>query len=78
MALLKMTLRQFGLHKDRFALDWVSAGEAERYATVVNNFIERVTELGPSPYRKMREEHLQKEKERAGALETNMTKMMRT
>ena len=62
MALLKMMLGQFGLNKDRFLLDWVSAGEAEKFANVVNKFIDRIIELGPSPYRKMREEQLQKER----------------
>ena len=51
MALLKMMLKQFGLHKDRFHLEWVSAAEGEKFAQVVNEFIDRVTELGPSPYR---------------------------
>jgi F420-non-reducing hydrogenase iron-sulfur subunit len=60
MALLKMMLVQFGLNKDRFLLDWVSAGEGEKFARVVNQFIDRITELGPSPYRKMREEAVYK------------------
>jgi coenzyme F420-reducing hydrogenase delta subunit len=51
MALLKMMLQQFGLHKDRFHLEWVSAAEGEKFARVVNEFIERVTRLGPSPFR---------------------------
>jgi F420-non-reducing hydrogenase iron-sulfur subunit len=56
MALLRMMLLQFGLHKDRFRLEWVSAAEGEKYSHVVNEFIERVTALGPSPYRTAREE----------------------
>jgi coenzyme F420-reducing hydrogenase delta subunit len=56
MALLKMMLKQFGLNKDRFHLEWVSAAEGERYAQVVNGFVERVTKLGPSPFRKMKDE----------------------
>lgn len=51
MALLKTILRQFGLHKDRFRLEWVSAAEGEKFAQVVNEFVQRVAELGPSPYR---------------------------
>ena len=51
MALLKIMLQQFGLQKDRFQLEWVSASEGEKFATVVNGFVERVTRLGPSPYR---------------------------
>jgi F420-non-reducing hydrogenase iron-sulfur subunit len=56
MALLAAMLQQFGLHRDRFRLEWVSASEGEKYARVVNEFIDRVTRLGPSPYRRRREE----------------------
>jgi F420-non-reducing hydrogenase iron-sulfur subunit len=56
MALLKMMLKQFGLNKDRFHLEWVSASEGEKFATVVNGFIDRVIKLGPSPYRTQMEE----------------------
>jgi coenzyme F420-reducing hydrogenase delta subunit len=52
MALLKILLKQFGLNTDRFRLEWVSASEGEKFAQVVNSFIERVVALGPSPYRK--------------------------
>jgi F420-non-reducing hydrogenase iron-sulfur subunit len=51
MALLKIMLKQFGLHGDRFRLEWVSASEGEKFAKVVNEFVGRVTSLGPSPYR---------------------------
>jgi coenzyme F420-reducing hydrogenase delta subunit len=61
MALLKMMLQQFGLNKDRFLLEWVSAAEGERFATVINSFISRITELGPSPFRKRLEESQEKE-----------------
>jgi coenzyme F420-reducing hydrogenase delta subunit len=56
MALLKMMLLQFGLHKDRFHLEWVSAAEGEKFAQVVNEFVDKVTKLGPSPFRKMKED----------------------
>ena len=36
-----------GLSPDRFLLDWVSAGEGERFATLVSTFTERVRALGP-------------------------------
>ncbi len=51
MALLKTILQQFGLNKDRFRLEWVSAAEGEKFAQVVNEFVQRVTTLGPSPFR---------------------------
>lgn len=52
IALLKLLLKQFGLHEDRLKLEWVSASEGSRFAQVVNDFIHRVEKLGPSPYRK--------------------------
>ena len=52
MALLKLLLKQFGLHADRLKLEWVSAAEGEKFARVINAFIQRVEKLGPSPYRK--------------------------
>ena len=55
MALLKIMLKQFGLNEARFKLEWVSAAEGEKFATIVNGFVNRVIELGPSPYRKMKE-----------------------
>jgi len=36
-----------GLDADRFLLDWVSAGEGERFATLVSTFTDRVRALGP-------------------------------
>jgi F420-non-reducing hydrogenase iron-sulfur subunit len=56
MALLKVILQQFGLQKDRFRLEWVSAAEGEKFARVVNEFVQRITELGPSPFRRARGE----------------------
>ena len=56
MALLKIMLLQFGLHKDRFQLEWVSASEGEKFARVVNGFVEKITRLGPSPYRTRHEQ----------------------
>ena len=68
MALLKVMLGQFGLNKDRFRLEWVSAAEGEKFASVVNEFIDRIIELGPSPYRKMREEReIQESREKVPA-----------
>jgi coenzyme F420-reducing hydrogenase delta subunit len=51
MAMLRSLLKQFGLNEQRLELAWISAGEAEKFATTMNGFIESITELGPSPYR---------------------------
>ena len=55
IALLRSLLKQFGLNSQRLELAWVSAGEAEKFASTINGFIDRIIELGPSPYRKERD-----------------------
>ncbi len=47
MPLLKKMLAQFGLEEGRVRLDWVSASEGEKYATVINDMTEKVRALGP-------------------------------
>ncbi|MCL5960714.1 MAG: hydrogenase iron-sulfur subunit [Chloroflexi bacterium] len=44
--LLKM-LEQFGIEKTRVRLEWVSASESERFASVVAELTEEVRRLGP-------------------------------
>lgn len=36
-----------GIGSERILLDWVSAGEGERFAQIVRHFVERVRQLGP-------------------------------
>jgi F420-non-reducing hydrogenase iron-sulfur subunit len=47
MPLLKILLAQMGIEEDRVRLEWVSASEGERFATVVNEITEKVRALGP-------------------------------
>jgi len=47
MALLKKMLVQFGMEDGRVRLDWVSASEGVRFASVVNQMTEAVRALGP-------------------------------
>lgn len=47
---IRLTERLFemaGIGADRILLDWVSAGEGERFAQLVRHFVERVRRLGP-------------------------------
>ncbi len=46
-ALLKKTLTQFGIEENRLKLDWVSAGEGDKFAAIVTEMIEDVKKLGP-------------------------------
>jgi len=47
MPLLSTLLEQFGIEPERFRLEWVSAAEGSKWATVVNDMTERVRKLGP-------------------------------
>jgi F420-non-reducing hydrogenase iron-sulfur subunit len=44
-------LRLLGLEADRVRLEWVSAAEGPRWAALIDEFVGRITELGPSPLR---------------------------
>jgi F420-non-reducing hydrogenase iron-sulfur subunit len=48
MAMLKRMLTDYGIEPQRFRLEWVSAGEGDRWAQVVNGITEDVRKLGPS------------------------------
>ncbi len=45
--LLKKMLAQLGIEDERLRLEWVSASEGERFASVVNDMVEQVRRLGP-------------------------------
>ena len=45
--MLKKMLSQLGVEDKRVRLDWVSASEGDRFATIVNEMTEQVRELGP-------------------------------
>lgn len=45
--ILKPLLDQFNIKQDRLYLDWVSASEGEKFARVMGEMNDRVTQLGP-------------------------------
>lgn len=45
----KALVKTLGLDEKRVRLEWVSAAEGGRWAEVINEFIEQITALGPSP-----------------------------
>jgi F420-non-reducing hydrogenase iron-sulfur subunit len=45
--MLRQLLAYAGIEPDRLRLEWVSAAEGERFATIVKEFTETVRELGP-------------------------------
>jgi F420-non-reducing hydrogenase iron-sulfur subunit len=40
-------LEQFGIEKDRIRLEWISASEGEKFASVVKELTDRLRSLGP-------------------------------
>lgn len=49
MKLTRKLLDMAGVESERLLLDWVSAGEGERFSQVVRQFIEKIKALGPFP-----------------------------
>jgi F420-non-reducing hydrogenase iron-sulfur subunit len=47
MRLLQKTMAQFGIDPDRLMLDWVSAGEGEKFQEVTTLMAQRITAMGP-------------------------------
>lgn len=46
-------LHLVGIDKERIRLEWVSAAESPKFASVVTEMINHVKRLGPSPLRKV-------------------------
>ncbi|MFC2082255.1 hydrogenase iron-sulfur subunit [Bacteroidota bacterium] len=49
---LKAMVKLLGLEPERIALEWISAAEGPRFAKVINQFVEQIRNLGPSPLAK--------------------------
>ena len=49
VAFTRRLMEGFGLEPERLALEWVSAGEGGRFRDVIDAFVGRVIELGPTP-----------------------------
>ncbi len=45
--LLKRMLKDMGIEDERIRLEWISASEADKLRTAVNNMVEKVKALGP-------------------------------
>jgi F420-non-reducing hydrogenase iron-sulfur subunit len=50
-AVTKDLLRLLGLEEDRVRLEWVSAAEGPRWASLIDEFVGQIQALGPSPLR---------------------------
>lgn len=47
MAMLAATLKQFGINPERVCLDWVAAGEADKFVQVADHMAGTIRRLGP-------------------------------
>ena len=45
----KQIVHLLGLEDERLRLEWVSAAEGIRWAELINEFVDQITQLGPSP-----------------------------
>ena len=50
IALMKTVLEQFGIEPERLRLEWISASEGDKFATVVKDMTEQIKKLGPGPF----------------------------
>ncbi|MDH5634987.1 MAG: hydrogenase iron-sulfur subunit [Candidatus Bathyarchaeota archaeon] len=49
IALLRRVLQDLGLEAERLRLEWVSASEGDRFASIVRDMVEQIKKLGPNP-----------------------------
>ncbi len=47
--MMKKLLQEMGINPARLRLEWVSATEGKKFATVIEEFVNEIKELGPSP-----------------------------
>jgi F420-non-reducing hydrogenase iron-sulfur subunit len=48
---ITLMLDDFGIERERFRLEWISASEGQKFAQVMTETAAAVKQLGPSPYR---------------------------
>ncbi len=53
VAVMKDLLGFFGLSPKRIRLEWIATSESKKFASVIGEFTQEITQLGPSPMRKI-------------------------
>ena len=56
ITLLKNTLKELGIEPERVRLEWVSASEGDKFATIVRDMVEELKKIGPNPVKNMEAE----------------------
>jgi len=49
--LLKRVLKDFGIEPERLRLEWISASEGDKFASVVRSMVDEIKKLGPNHLR---------------------------
>ena len=47
--MLRKLLREFGLEPERLRLEFVSASEGDKFATIIKDMVNEIKKLGPNP-----------------------------
>ena len=50
ISLLRKVLANFGIEPQRLRLEWISASEGDKFASVVKSMVEDLKKLGPNPF----------------------------
>ena len=53
VAVMKDLLGFIGLSPKRIRLEWIATSESNKFANVITEFTQEITQLGPSPLRKV-------------------------
>jgi F420-non-reducing hydrogenase iron-sulfur subunit len=63
VAVMKELMEFIGLSSRRLRLEWIATSESNKFANIVNDFTQFITQLGPSPLRRSRfEDFLRKDR----------------
>jgi F420-non-reducing hydrogenase iron-sulfur subunit len=49
ITLVRRLLDDMGIGKERLLLDWVSAGEGQRFSVLITQFVKQIRDIGPFP-----------------------------
>jgi len=52
ITLMKKVLEDLGIEPERLRLEWVSASEGDRFASIMRDMVEQLKKLGPTPLKK--------------------------
>ncbi len=47
---IDLMLEDFGLERERFRLEWISASEGQRFSEVITEMVQELKDIGPNPY----------------------------